>query len=160
MLCRRILFITYLEFPNVSYCVCSLHVVQSPVCRISKYHALQTPTAVLERSYTIKEEGDRGSCKGSDGYSLRVTVPHPSTPSGITVLLLKYPWMHLKHVSPFLGMHLWSSSSVSELILFGERMKEEEKGYTGSVTQPAFLLSHGVLKPAGLGRHCSHSPDL
>lgn len=33
-------------------------------------------------------------------------------------------------------MYLWSSSSVSELILFGERMKEEEKGYPGSVTQP------------------------
>lgn len=49
---------------------------------------------------------------------------------------------------------------MSELILFGERMKEEEKGYTGSVTQPTFLLSHGVLKPAGLGRHCSRSPDL
>lgn len=80
---------------------------------------------------------------GSDGYSLRVTVPRPSTPSGITILLLKYPWMHLKHVSLFLGIYLWSSSSVSELILFGERMKEEEKCYTGSVTAciPA-LTSH------------------
>lgn len=41
------LFITYLEFPNIRYCMCSLHIMQSPFYRISKYRTLQTPTAPM-----------------------------------------------------------------------------------------------------------------
>lgn len=64
--------------------MCSLHIMQSPFYRISKYRTLQTPTAAQDRSDVINDERGKGSCKGGDGTSFRVAIPSLDTPSAIT----------------------------------------------------------------------------